>query len=952
MFKPAPHRARLIKLLTGTCGLLLVAVVGSAKVQAAESSPGERAGAEVANPAGPDSRRNSPAGSPVVLTSQANAISPAGRQSEPPSPASRGLGDAGKVSGKFSGAKQNPDVGSASPVDYLHVDITPPHLDSGDAGTLPGALAVSPSGAANYDIPVIVPPGTAGLQPSLSLNYDSHGTNGLIGVGWSLSGLATINRCGKTIAQDGVNDRVRFSTADRLCMNGQRLVLVNLAQSDENYWSDQAEYRTEIDSFMRIFAVGSAGARSFRVIAKDGQVRTFGSTADSAVQPVVGVAGSDIAPQSGSLAPPPEAKLGQLAWAIDRIVDRSGNYIQFSYRQNPKSGEHLPSAIRYGGNGMPAHAAVEFGFEDRPDAWTRYVDEARTDSRRRLATIKTYVGIDLDGNPAAGTPVRQYNFRYIASKSSGRSLLRSLELCNGESKCMPSTRFDWGQPDANKTMGFVKVSDGWANAPVLTTHHAGRAAHHRDYFAFGDFDKDGYDDVLEKRVASPVPPDINSADGQMREATNPKAPGTLQAAYRYFRNDKGNGFTMHAYRLDSNEHFAVLETADFDGNGLNDILVSTAAGPKVCLSPGSAGMSPASAGSEIIFTCTASIPAFGANETGQLPYVVDIVGDGRSAIYSKVFVDTSTQPFTKKARLCTQSFGACRDVSDPPVEVLGYMNPSDPDIISPIRDHDYFAIDETVDFGGTGKPVDVRWSRPKFLRHELGDPGDRPGGIPRNRWFNLSPVVRAQGFLLPGSAGHSGDVFPYAVAGTFAHPCADASCPPYRFDEPRLGSMSADFNSAGYSSLAFGYLEHTTDTNGAVITRADLMLCLSTGRALDCHVRKKFSGANYLSIRAVGQFVGDGQATILTETLDAQPNRMPTGALNMCSLRGDPSHGSDSAEDSNMVCEPWPGVTLPLSTSAVPIDQVFLMDLMGTGRSQLVIYRTGKFENGAWLENG
>jgi hypothetical protein len=70
--------------------------------------------------------------------------------------------------------------------------------------SLPGKFAVSSSGAATYDIAIAVPPGTAGMVPSLKLSYSSHGVgNGLLGAGWTLSGLPSIGRCAKTMAQDG-----------------------------------------------------------------------------------------------------------------------------------------------------------------------------------------------------------------------------------------------------------------------------------------------------------------------------------------------------------------------------------------------------------------------------------------------------------------------------------------------------------------------------------------------------------------------------------------------------------------------------------------------------------------------------------------------------------------------------------------------------------------------------
>src|SRR6266545_1005966 len=84
------------------------------------------------------------------------------------------------------------------------------HAATAPVGATPGSFSVDPNGGASYNIPITVPPGTAGMAPMLALSYDKQIQNDLLGVGWSVSGLSLIQRCGATIALDGFKGSVNY----------------------------------------------------------------------------------------------------------------------------------------------------------------------------------------------------------------------------------------------------------------------------------------------------------------------------------------------------------------------------------------------------------------------------------------------------------------------------------------------------------------------------------------------------------------------------------------------------------------------------------------------------------------------------------------------------------------------------------------------------------------------
>jgi hypothetical protein len=103
-------------------------------------------------------------------------------------------------------------------------------------GRTSGQFAVSPTGAATYQIPIFAPPGPGGVKPNIGLTYNSQSGLGPVGVGWSIGGLSSIYRCNRTTAQDGTPAPVtltEYNTGDVYCKDGVRLRL--LAGSTAQY---------------------------------------------------------------------------------------------------------------------------------------------------------------------------------------------------------------------------------------------------------------------------------------------------------------------------------------------------------------------------------------------------------------------------------------------------------------------------------------------------------------------------------------------------------------------------------------------------------------------------------------------------------------------------------------------------------------------------------------------
>jgi hypothetical protein len=303
-------------------------------------------------------------------------------------------------------------------------------------GSVPGTASVS-GGNASYHVPIEVPPGRAGMQPDLALTYGSRGGNGVAGVGWSLSGSGAVSRCPATPAQDGARRVILHDDKDKLCLNGQRLIV---DPSGPAYGALNSVYFTETDPYDRVTLKGAgiaAGVSSFEVQHKDGAISQYEMVGDNDT------------------------------WYLKRVYDRQNNCIQYNYAiLSTPQGLPVPvpgfevqlTSIGYTGTGTPAGGActgttrtVAFRYGLRPDIRTTYQYGYAKLMKQRLTGVDTSVG---------SVAVRSYNLNYHLSAVTQRSLLDAVTVCAGGT-CLPPISFDYQEPhvDAPVSQATIPFSD-------------------------------------------------------------------------------------------------------------------------------------------------------------------------------------------------------------------------------------------------------------------------------------------------------------------------------------------------------------------------------------------------------------------------------------------------------------------------------------------------------------
>ena len=825
-------------------------------------------------------------------------------------------GNGGSGTGQSGGGQQG--ATSPAPVPIAISDAQVPALANPVAGSLQGNLSVGKDGAASYAIPVPVPPGTGGMVPHLSIAYSGSNTTGSAGLGWSLGGLSNIDRCGKTFAVDGIPDAVRYDhkvwnqsamnyvsiPEDKLCLDGKRLILVNGDKtSDTAYWSDNAEYRLETDNSTRVTTLIKNGRRSFVVAYKGGITQSFGDTEDS----YVNAGRTD----------------GQTyRWRLSRQSDVSGNYISYIYQQDGATGENKPKEIRYGGNlnsGQAHFAKVSFTYESRPDARTAYVSGSHADERLRLRAINGFTDIAADGS--GGTATQVLNLSYEQSPSSGRSLLSSIQLCDGSQRCLPATVFNWGKPSANAQKQFVPLGSE-RTGPNLNAIYQGvnatasifgqdvRTA--KDQIIIADFNGDGKADILERyRVA-----------------------GNNFQQNLFLSNSDGSGWTVVNPFSGIAGNVGVIATGDFIGDGSVQLLVAdTVTDNKL-----SANMNWRVCRNDITtkgaFTCDkpVSLPAdaFGSYDVSGAMFARDFNGAGKDSLFLDFNLSTNEPGIVVLPRYKCDFDGTNFNCAKSWIGEVDRDN--DPNRVSYAN----------ADVDGDGFADSIKLNRCKFVIDKLASPvknywdcgdGSAVSYQSTRRLVNSHYGSDGQWLEFPEGPTAEKKPLPNTASITFA---------------PSGGTLTYDVNADGYTDLLFGLGK--VDRTQA-ISQLTTMYCMSKGDGhADCKVLPKGNVAGSSdtvqehAILTVADFNQDGLPEILRPSNDIWTDDYARG-FHLCKV---------NAEGGRQDCEQWSAPTVRLGRLRNPQSDrnnaedfaTFLYDFNGDGTPDLLVYMGGSYNGG------
>ena len=203
-------------------------------------------------------------------------------------------------------------------------------LKSKAVGDIPCVTNISDQGAAVVTVPLNIPTTAQEYNPELAIVYNSHGVNGALGYGWSISGLSVISRINKTIYYDGQTSGMAGNNSDAFSLDGQRLIMIKST-------SDKIYYQTTLGNIKAIATVSNSTISNFLVLYPNGSRAEFNTNDGD-------------------------------NYYVTKTTNKSGRTITYSYTSY--NNMYLVSRISYG---MLNECVIEFSYFVKSDKYTPVV---------------------------------------------------------------------------------------------------------------------------------------------------------------------------------------------------------------------------------------------------------------------------------------------------------------------------------------------------------------------------------------------------------------------------------------------------------------------------------------------------------------------------------------------------------------------------------------------------
>jgi RHS repeat-associated protein len=423
--------------------------------------------------------------------------------------------------------------------EFDYPDIPNSYTPESEAvGSIEGIFNVSPTGAATYAIPIEVPQGVAGLQPSLAIEYNSQQGNGIAGWGCSVAGISAITRGPKDIYHDGTAKGIAYLGYDAFFLDGQRLIRATGTEGQEG-----AVYYKESDPFTKIIVHGTYNASAantwFEVQASNGMKYYYGNTASGR--------------QSYTSGSSPRIN----AWYLDYVEDPFGNYMTYTYYN--WSYFMYPNTITYGNNKNESTGlanTVTFSYDYRNDAAPFVIEGNKGSMSYRISTIISKTGSNT---------YRRYELKYDTTSDGTEtkfSRLTNVTVKNAAGDALKPIKLDWN---------FLSSFGMYNQQPTVNSPSTYPSMNFSNQaYAAADFNGDGLTDIVGIE-----PVQIPTGPNSWRYDTYAYVYYASLNSYGEPQFISGKNYSLGAsfQMADWKEQREGSSAIDFDGDGINEFVV-------------------------------------------------------------------------------------------------------------------------------------------------------------------------------------------------------------------------------------------------------------------------------------------------------------------------------------------------------------------------------------------